>query len=141
MNATPQNAESVGYLIVKVTTARGAIPLEGASVNIRGGDAENSGVLYSLRTNRDGQTQKVTLPTPPRSASETPTNITPYANYNVDVFLDGYVPLSFQNVPIFPSIVSIQPAVMVPAPESYGTGPIYVTPSTVLPENPETDLN
>lgn len=140
MNATSQNAESVGYLIVKVTTARGAIPLEGASVSIRGGDQENSGILYALHTNRDGQTKRVTLPTPPKSASQTPSGVIPYANYNVDVFRDGYVPLSFQNVPVFPSIVSIQPAVMVPLPESYGTNTVYVAPTTIVPEDESTSL-
>ena len=140
MNTTPQSAESVGYLIVKVTTARGAIPLEGASVSIRGGDPDNSGILYAMRTNRDGQTEKISLPTPPSSASQTPSGVIPYANYNIDVFRDGYVPLSFQNVPVFPAIVSIQPAVMVPLPESYGMNTVYVAPTTILPEDESTSL-
>ena len=114
MNANPQDNDSVGYLIVKVSTARGAIPLENASVSIRGARPENAGMLYSLRTNRDGQTERVTLPTPPRSASDAPGGVTPYATYNIDVFRDGYVPLTFEAVPVFPSILSIQPAVMVP---------------------------
>lgn len=135
MNPTPQTQDSIGTLIVKVTTARGAIPLEGASVNIR----DASGVLFSLRTNRDGQTEKVALPTPPRSNSETPNGGTPYATYTVDVAKEGYLPQTFERVPIFPSILSIQPAVMIPAPESFGeTIPEF--PSTVTPEPPSADL-
>ncbi|MBQ9783261.1 MAG: hypothetical protein IJW44_01940 [Clostridia bacterium] len=144
MNATPQNTDSIGYLIVKVSTARGAIPLADAAVNIRGGDPETSGVLYSLRTNRDGQTERVALPTPPRSASEAPGGIVPYANYNIEVSRPGYLPLSFQNVPVFPSITSIQPAVMIPQPEYAGTVPpadtTYNPPTVILPEDPETGL-
>ena len=140
MNMTPQSADSVGYLIVKVTTARGAIPLEGASVSIRGGNPENAGVLYALRTNRDGQTEKIPLPTPPKAVSQAPSNTLPYANYNVDVFQDGYAPLSFQNVPIFPDIVSIQPAVMIPLPESYGSNRVYLAPTTIFPEDESTAL-
>ena len=110
----PTNDTDLGYLIVKVSTARGAVPLEGASVNIRGGDAASSGVQYSLRTDRDGQTPRVSLPTPNASESQTPNGDTPYSLYHIDVFREGYLPLFFHNVPVFPSIISIQPAVMVP---------------------------
>ena len=106
---------SEGYLIVKVSTARGAIPLEGASVNIRGGDAASSGILYSLRTDRDGQTPRVALPTPDVIESQSPEGSTPYTLYHIDVFRQGYSPLFFHNVPVFPEVISIQPAVMVPA--------------------------
>lgn len=113
-------SSNVGYLIVKVSTAQGAIPLSGASVSIRGETAD-SDVLYSLRTNADGQTERVSLPTPPKASSESPGNVKPYATYSIDVFKDGYLPLYFQNVPVFDSVLSIQPAVMIPAPEGDGT--------------------
>ena len=92
----------VGYLTVRVSTAGGAIPLENASVNIRGGDVDDSTVLYALSTNSDGLTPTVSLPTPP------------YAVYNIDVFANGYAPAFFHNVPIFSGINSIQPAVLLP---------------------------
>ena len=100
--------------MVRVTTARGAIPLGDAQVRIRGEDPEDSGILYALRTDRDGLTKKVTLPTPPLSNSESPQGGVPFTTYGVDVFKEGYTPLSFQNVPVFPGVVSVQPAVMVP---------------------------
>lgn len=142
MNPPSPMPDSIGYLIVKVSTARGAIPLENATVNIRGGDQSNSGVLHSLRTDRDGKTERVSLPTPPLSASDAPGGVVPYANYNIDVFLDGYVPLAFHNVPVFPSIVSIQPAVMVPQPEYAGATPPYLYPAStvILPESEDTAL-
>lgn len=111
---SPSNSE-IGYLTVRVSTAGGAIPLEGAAVNIRGGDIEDSAVIYALTTNSDGLTPTVSLETPPRSASETPQNtVPPYAVYNVDVFAQGYSPAFFHNVPIFSGINSIQPAVLLP---------------------------
>ena len=132
--------ESIGYLIVKVSTARGVIPLVGATVNIRESKDENSSVLFSLQTDRDGRTEKISLPTPPRSASQSPNSGTvPYALYNIDVFYDGYVPLFFQNVPIFPTVTSIQPAVMVPLPDlSELTAPH--SPETVIEQVPPADL-
>lgn len=118
-------AQTTGYLIVKVSTARGAIPLQDAAVNIRGGNESNSGVIYSLTTNSDGQTPKVSLPTPELYYSESPDNPIPYALYNIDVFKEGYTPMYFNNVPIFPSVISIQPAVMLPLSE--GGAPTTVT--------------
>lgn len=105
---------SVGYLTVMVTTARGAIPLSGATVNIRGDDISGSEILFSLLSDQDGKTPTVALPTPPKKNSESP-NIAPaFSTYNIDVYADGYIPLFFHNVPIFPSVISVQPAVMVP---------------------------
>ncbi len=119
MNPSEVNT-STGYLVIKASTARGAIPLEGASVNIRGGEAEQSGILFSLRTDRDGKTEPVALPTPDPALSASPNRGTPYASYHVDVFKEGYIPLFFHNVPVFPGIISVQPAVMIPSAEGEG---------------------
>lgn len=112
MNSTDT---SEGYLTVRVSTARGAIPLSGATVNIRGGEKDSSTILYSLISDSDGRTERVALPTPPKENSDTPGGAIAYATYSIDVFKEGYLPLYFHNVPIFPSVISVQPAVMVPA--------------------------
>ena len=104
----------VGYLVVKVSTARGAIPLENASVNIRGAEAVNSGIILSQTTDSSGQTERIALPAPPRILSESPGYPLPYALYDVDVFLEGYYGQSFKDVAVFDSVTSIQPAVMIP---------------------------
>ena len=117
--------ENVGYLVVKVSTARGAIPLENASVIVKGSTTETSGAIYSLRTDRDGITPKIALPSPERALSESPGNSYPFSSWNIDVFKEGYVPASFGNVPVYSSIVSIQPAVLVPIPEKFLTPEIY----------------
>lgn len=107
--------DGIGYLTVRVSTAGGAIPLEGASVNIRGGDIEASDIIYALTTNSDGLTPTVSLPTPPTANSTSPQSSEPsYAVYNVDVYADGYIPAFFNNVPVFSGINSVQPAVLVP---------------------------
>ena len=114
-----------GYLTVRVSTARGAIPLEGATVNVRGNEADFSTVIYSLLSDRDGKTPRVALSAPPAQSSSTPDDPTPYATYNIDVFKDGYTPLFFHNVPIFAGVTSVQPAVMVPT----GASEIHVDES------------
>ena len=104
-----------GSLTVRVSTASGAIPLEGVAVNIRGGELADSSVIYALSTNSDGLTPTVSLPTPPRINSEYPQSTQPpYAVYNVDVFMDGYSPAFFHNVPVFSGINSIQPVILLP---------------------------
>ena len=119
----------VGYLTVRVSTARGAIPLEDAAVNIRGGNIEESAVIYALTTNSDGLTPVVSLPTPPRVNSESPQETQPnYAVYNIDVFADGYAPAFFHNVPVFSGITSVQPAILLPSIENSTTdNSIHVT--------------
>lgn len=114
-----REGRDLGYLTVRVSTAGGAIPLGNASVNIRGGAADDSAVIYSLLTNSDGITPTVALETPPRAASAIPQDTAPpYAVYNVDVYAMGYAPAFFHNVPIFPDVNSIQPAILVPTLEN-----------------------
>lgn len=124
---TPE-LSGTGYLIVQVTTARGAIPLEGAQVTLRsyeiGEDADpatRGDVLATLTSGRDGNTARVPLPAPPRAASETPGNGRPYAMYQAEVTLSGYFTEAYTGIPIFDGITAIQPAVMIPLPED-GTG-------------------
>ncbi|MBE6596456.1 MAG: hypothetical protein E7641_02190 [Ruminococcaceae bacterium] len=116
-NSTPQ-IPIEGYLIVKVSTARGAIPIEGASVNIRASNSESSDIIYTLVTDSEGKTEKISLPTPPRALSESPGNVAPYALYDIDVFKEGYADLFIHKVPLFGSITAIQPAILIPLPDN-----------------------
>ena len=59
------NASGKGSLIVKASTASGAIPLENVTVVIQGLDSDNSDTLISLVTDRDGITPRVELSAPP----------------------------------------------------------------------------
>ena len=125
-NIVPQpNGEGTGYLIVHVTTARGAIPLEGAQVDIRSyppDKTEGRGdVIASLVTQRDGNTLPYPLTAPPRTDSLRPGNGTPYAVYFLEVHENGYYSQTYQNVPIFDGIVAIQPADLIPLPENERT--------------------
>ena len=124
-NPKDQREREVGYLVVRVSTALGAIPLESATVNIRPSTQESSGVIYSLLSDSDGITPKVALPAPMRELSEHPGEEAAYSSWNVDVFKEGYIPVSFQNVPVYSSVVSVQPAVLVPMSERFAPSEIY----------------
>lgn len=109
---------SIGYLIVKVSTASGAIPIENASVIVQGKDENNQDVLLSFLTDRDGLTPRIMLPAPPKELSEAPSpSSKPYSVYNIDVFKDEYYPQHYNGVPIFQNVTAIQNARIVPISE------------------------
>lgn len=109
-----------GRLTVRVFTAYGAIPLEGATVNIRARDSTDSdgGIVVSLGTDRSGLTPTVALPAPPRSLAQVPGNVKPFSTYAIDVLLEGYYTAVFENVPIYDGVSSLQNAAMIPLPEN-----------------------
>lgn len=114
------NDTGVGYVIVNVTTARGAIPLEGATVRIfdysdRG---ENGELVITTKTNSSGRTEKIPLPTPPRSSSLSPGNGRSYRTYNIDAQYDGYYNQYYINVPIFDGVTAVQSVDLVPISEN-----------------------
>ena len=118
----PTGGMGEGGLVVRVSTARGAIPLEGARVDVRSIDgaldAGRSDVITSLVSGRDGNTELIRLPAPPRSASLSPGNGKPYATYLIEVTLEGYARQDYQDVPIFDGIIAVQPADLIPLAEN-----------------------
>lgn len=122
-NITP-SAENAGQglLLIHATTARGAIPLEGALVNVRNylpdGTEGRGDVIATRVTDRDGNTDPILLPAPARQNSMKPNGGPTYTPYNVDVYLEGYFGQNYINVPIFDGITAIQPVDMIPLSEN-----------------------
>ena len=110
-----------GYLIVSVRAGEGAIPIEGALVTLRGGEAVEGDAIASFITDQSGNTPRITLPAPPRANSESPNGGLPYASYSADISLDGYYSNLYTNIPIFDTITSVQTAYLIPLPED-GSG-------------------
>ena len=119
-----ENSTGTGYLILRVTTARGAIPLEGAMVNLRNyrqpplpKDAE---ILYSVRTGRDGKTPILPLSAPSREAAQAPSanGQKPFSSYVAEVSMTGYRPQNFIGIPIFDGITALQTVDLIPLPEN-----------------------
>ena len=117
-----ENLSGLGYMIVRVTTARGAIPLEGALVTVSNYAPEFEGgrgdVITVLKTDRSGVTEKFPLPALPRSLSMSPGNGKGYLTYNLSVTKDGYFSQNYINAPVFDGITSIQSADMIPLPDN-----------------------
>jgi hypothetical protein len=117
-NTAPAEQPGTGYLVVQVTTANTAIPLEGASVQVSRDEAGPGAILYERRTGPDGRTDRLSLSAPPRNLSLSPSTGEVFSAYNIEVFLPGYERALYQHVPIFDGITAIQQANLIPLPEA-----------------------
>ena len=104
-----------GTLYIRAFTAGDALPVSGAMVHIRGTDEENRLVEYTVFTDEDGVTERISLPTPAKSysLSEGAAEV-PYATYEVEVFGGGFYRKRFFNVSVFADTDSFQPVAMIP---------------------------
>lgn len=114
-----------GRLVFQITTAGGAIPLEGAEIILRKfrSDSDGNGgeVVAVLYSGGDGKTEILTLPAPAKILSLEPAKDgapIPYALYDAEVNLDHYYTQSYIRIPVFDGITSIQRASLVPLPEN-----------------------
>ena len=110
---------SVGYLIVQVASAFGAVPIPNATVAVR---TVTDGVttIYSvMMTDEDGRTENLEIPAPDPSYSLIPGSKTvPYSAVNIEVTADGYYGYTALGVPIFAGQTSIQNVNLIPIPDS-----------------------
>jgi len=121
----PDEMTGEGRLLFQITTAGGAIPLSGAEITVRligeESDASRGAVIAVLISGSDGKTDVLRLPAPARSYSLEPARDgapAPYALYDADVNLDGFISQSYVRIPIFDGITSIQRASLIPLPEN-----------------------
>ena len=128
------SSDEIGFLIVNVKTANGALPVEGASVTIYANEIKNdellldSDVIYNLKTDKNGKTQKVALKTKNKDLSLSYENSFPYLTYNVYVTKDGYYDSTYLEVPIFQGITSLQDADLIPLSE-------FASPTDPIPNS------
>ena len=104
-----------GYIIVKATTANGALPVERAVVTLR--DLEDR-IISVQFTDASGLTQKVKVLAPPKINSQSPgTNLPPFYAYNIDTDKEGYISVRDLDVPVYPGITSVQTVELLPLSE------------------------
>lgn len=120
----PEGYSATGYLIVRVYTARGGIPVPGALVTISYADASEPAPHAVLTTDSSGRTPTISLPAPPRSLSLEPSDtsvyprVLPYALYNIEIAREGFYKINDIGVRVFADITAIQDADLVPRAES-----------------------
>lgn len=104
--------QEYGTLVVRVYTADSAIPIEDALVYIY--EMKSGATVAILKTDRNGLTRELRLPTPSTAASQRPDGGAPYSLYRIRTSKDGYYSVQDINVPVYPKITSVQPVAMIP---------------------------
>ncbi len=108
---TVDDNTATGNLLGVVTSVRSLYFVPGARVTVFTGTPQNMQIIDTDTTNENGRTKAFALPTPKRGLSMDSANTeTPYALYNMMVEADGYITNIHLNIPVFPSITSIQPS-------------------------------
>ena len=130
--------EEFGGLVVKATTAGGALPVKNAIVRIRGAGESNSDVEYSITTDIDGVTELLRLPAPPINLSLFPQPTErAYEVYDMEISADGYYTKNYSDIPVFEGVISEQRVTMIPKSEIYKNGVTvpYDNLNTIIVEN------
>lgn len=109
------NNSGEGTLRVQVTTAGGAVPIDGATVTITDKDGN---FIEKQTTDNSGRTEPVALPAPPFEYSQKPGSILPYSTYSMRVEMPGYYTEEFLNIAVFDTVASIQPVALEPLGEN-----------------------
>ncbi len=139
--STPENVGETdeGTLVVRLNSARGTIPIAGATVTVFRADADGNRLLYLGQTDENGESPTWSLPTRDRNLSLEPGTTMPYVNYAVQANAVGYLAVLNEGVSVFGGVKTVQRITMLPLPE-----PATVFEDTVLvvrPQNPENELN
>lgn len=128
-----------GTLVVRLVSARGTIPVVGATVTVFRSEADGDRLLYIGETDENGSSPTWTLPTKDRALSLEPGTVSPFVNYTVQANAGGYIASQNEGVAIFGGVQTFQRVFMLPLPE-----PAAVFEDTLLitrPESPLSELN
>ncbi|MDR1892720.1 MAG: peptidoglycan-binding protein [Oscillospiraceae bacterium] len=106
----------MGYLTVKASMSNETVPVTDASVFIKNADGD---ILYSLKTNDSGKTEKVALTAPDKEYSLDPNyDGIPYSVCDVEVSKPGFITKTIKGVQIFDTIESVEEVELHPALEN-----------------------
>jgi peptidoglycan hydrolase-like protein with peptidoglycan-binding domain len=118
-----------GRLVVTVGVSGGAAPAVGATVSIAS-SRDAARIIEKLQTDSSGQTPEIELDSPPREYSMNTDMPKPYAEYDLNIEMEGFAAKAVKGVQVFPDAEALQDVVVNPA---GGGGPEVVSiPEPVL---------
>lgn len=120
--------QNIGYLTFSVFDVTVAKPLEGAKIVISN-EKEN---LMTIFTNESGQTDTITLQTPPIEYSLEPNEPMPYSMYNASIAADGYETENIEGIQVYPQNKSIQDIYLKPLRVAQQPSETIVIPPPVI---------
>lgn len=126
----PVSTDYSGLIQVNVTDITNDHPIELATVEIYD-EKTPPELLYTLRTDSSGQTEQVSLPSPPFDYSQSPNQPVPYTDYTIKISAYGYQPMTVTGSSIFPENTSFQPVRMTPLEDLPGKDLIIIGPNTL----------
>ena len=113
LHACATEPGSHGLLQVNVVSIINNFPIQNATVHIS--SASDPGrTLEEITTNSSGQTEQITLDTPPLEYSLTPGDNRPYSEYNLEITAPGFKPQTISGTEILPDTTAIQPVALEP---------------------------
>lgn len=145
LQAAQQNLTDIGYFRANITSVDSSRPIAGARVQIS--DINNTeDIIEELVTNEDGQTETISLKTPPLEYSMIPESDQPYSVYNVRIEAPGYEPREVSGAEILSGQTALQNAELLPLDEiEPDTAELFVIPPHTLykeypPKIPEDEI-
>ena len=108
-------------LVFQLSTARSALPVQGASILVTD---PVGGRSTHLTTDQSGRTRVLCVTAPPLAWSQTPgNNGRPYSIYHADIRAKGYVPVRLTGIQVFFGQQSLQTVEMIPKEEGAADPP------------------
>ena len=108
-------------LVFQLSTARSALPVQGASILVTD---PVGGRSTHLTTDQSGRTRVLCVTAPPLAWSQTPGNDgRPYNIYHADIRAKGYVPVRLTGIQVFFGQQSLQTVEMIPKEEGAADPP------------------
>ena len=108
-------------LVFQLSTARSALPVQGASILVTD---PVGGRTTHLTTDQSGRTRVLCVTAPPLAWSQTPGNDgRPYNIYHADIRAKGYVPVRLTGIQVFFGQQSLQTVEMIPKEEGAADPP------------------
>lgn len=140
LNSNVNNADlpDRGTLQVNVFSQNNFIPITNATVSIQNTLPQEKPIREELQTDTSGQTETISLPTPPLEYSLTPESSMPYAEYNITVSAPGFEDTILTGAQLLPDVKAIQNIRLVPLSETNEEEEqdIDIAPHTLYKEYP-----
>lgn len=109
MDITPvqPNAVDKGVLRIRVNASSDGRPVQNAKISISYTGNPNQ-TLEEVQTNESGNSEDVTLSTPPLEYSMEPSEQQPYSEYTINVEAEGYRPINISGIELLAEETALQ---------------------------------
>lgn len=112
------NLASTGYITVHAYTSFAQLPVKDVAISITA--ADGTAIAMAL-TDRNGQIKQLPIPVPDREASLSPNpGEKPFTSVNLFARARGYEQAEYENLQIFPGIITNQNVELIPLSELPG---------------------